>query len=954
MLWFGRRREVPELNPDIVDRALAEAKKRTANLDYFFDTLSSPAWIGPLRERGLFSEPPPQTVSDEGYILAPPWSASRYLSRMASLAPAQVASVILSVETNNERVHQDFIDAALVMPVEEASAIAAREAAWMAGRDHLYYLQPDKAVDLATRLAAGGETETTIALIDSLIALSSTPRDDGWGLKRPDTRLADWEYDQVLRQVVEKVLPLAPLDILRELVVLLGHAFDLMRSGETDGGDFDLSSRVWRPRIADDRDRAMRAEHALVSATRDAARAIRAGASLSDSELVAELTARPEELLRRIAMDALARGPQPDVEVVHKLVVDPDALTAFEPSVEFRELLSANAPRLPRSDVDVLVAAIRGGPDAERYRERESRGRQVTDDEVEQYVAWWRAARLKLLLDALDRTERVEYEALVSVAGDAELPVSFEVHTFRGDRSPVTIEELEGLADEDILERLRTWEPEGSWAEPSLEGFARTLAAFIQRHPERIGALGPGLRHVRPAFVQWALEGLQAALRDGTAFDWAPVLDLMSWVVEQPREIPQGRGDRYGDLDPGWVWTRREIVSLLEHGLKLEDERAIALEHRGQVWDAIRAVAADPDPTPEHEERYGGTNMDPLTLALNTTRPRAIFAAATYGVWLHRALAPAGLAADGAPAAALFQEATELAELLEEHLDAEVDPSVAVRAAIAHFYANLLVLDAAWTQEHAAAIFPDEDSPLREAAWGAYVIYTPPYDNVLLALRRVYERSAELADRPGHGFRWDTDPRAKLGEHLATFYWRGTISLEDPLLRTYWQHAPTEARRHVIDFLGRSVNELPELERDVEARLLAFWDFADAEATRTENFDELAPFAWWFGSKALPVRWRLDHLLALLRKRVKAEPAFAVAEELPAVAEQEPRDAVEALRRLLELEQRLWSFDSWREQIEQVLQHALEQPEPDVRQAAEDTAHWLGALGYREYRRLLE
>lgn len=942
---------MPDLKPDVVDRALAEAKKRAANLDYFFDTLSSPAWIGPLSERGVFANPPLQTVSDEGYILAPAWSASRYLSRMAALAPAQVLSVMRSLETNNERIHQDFIDAALVMPVEEAQAVAAREAAWMAERDHIYYLRPRKVVDLATRLAEAGETETAIALIDSLIALSSTPRDDGLGLKRPNTRLAGWEYDQVLRQVVEKVLPLAPLETLRELVVLAGRAFDVMQSGET-AGDFDLSSRIWWPRIANDRDRSVRVEHTLVSAVRDAARAIRAGAFLSDSDLAAALTSRPEELLRRVAMDALAHGPEPELEVVRTLVVDPAALTGFEPSVEFRELLSGNACRLPPGDIGLLIAAVRGGPDADRYRERESRGRKVTDGEVEQYVAWWRAARVKLLVDALDPAQRAEYEALISVAGDAELPVSFEVHSFMGDRSPVTIEELEGLADAEIIEHLRTWEPEGSWAEPSLEGFARVMAAFIQKHPERIGALALGLRNVRPAFVQWTLEGLDAALREGKGFDWAPVLDLISWIVQQPREIREGRRDRYSDLDPGWVWTRREIASLLEHGLKLEDERTIGLEHREQVWDAIRAVAADPDPTPEHEERYGGTNMDPLTLALNTTRPRAIFAAVAYAVWLHRTRAAQERADDLASTGALFQEAPELAQLLEEHLDEDVDPSLAVRAAIAHFYANLLVLDSAWTREHTAAIFPDDDSPLREAAWGAYVIYTQPYDNVLAVLRTVYERSAELTGQPGHGFRWDTAPQARLGEHLATFYWRGTIGLGDPLLLTYWRQADTGTRRHVIDFLGRSLQDLPDIEAAVETRLMEFWDFASAEATAAESLDELAPFGWWFGSRALPLRWRVDHLLALLRKKVKPDPAFVVAEELPTVAERQPRDAVQALRRLLELENQLWSFDAWKEQIEQVLLTALQ--DPDARQTAEDTAHWLGALGYRGYRRLIE
>ncbi len=196
------------------------------------------------------------------------------------------------------------------------------------------------------------------------------------------------------------------------------------------------------------------------------------------------------------------------------------------------------------------------------------------------------------------------------------------------------------------------------------------------------------------------------------------------------------------------------------------------LRHRGQVWDLIRTVAADPDPTPEHEERFGGTNMDPLTLALNTTRPRAIFAAAAYGVWLQRLLQPSRVGGDSVPDDTLFEQAPELAQLLEEHLDPAADPSVAVRAAIANFYANFFVLDPAWTQEQTAAIFPDGDSPLREAAWGAYVLYTPPYDNLLSSLREVYERSAELAGEPSHDFRWDTPPEAKLGEHLAIFYWR--------------------------------------------------------------------------------------------------------------------------------------------------------------------------------------
>jgi hypothetical protein len=941
---------VPELDPELVERAVDEATKRAANLDYFFDTLSSPEWIQPLRERGLFSEPPPQTITDDGYVLAPSWSASRYLARMAPVAPERVTSVIRTVETNNQRIHQDFIDAALAMPPEEAKEVAATEAAWLAEQEHIYYMPARGGVELATQLAKSGETEVATRLLHGLLGLSDEPRDDGLGLKRPKARFSEWEYDQALRQVVKDIVPVAPAQTLGKLVKLLGSALDLMQAEESEADTSNLRSRLWRPRVADDRFRGARIEDALVSALRDAARAIRAEALLSDSELVEVLTQRHEELFVRVAMDALAQEPESDIAEARKLAVDPEALTEGEPSVELRDLLTANAARLPRADVSVLVAAIHGGPDESRYRE--SRGPDLSDDELERYVAWWRAARLKLLLDALDEPERAEFERLVSIGGDAELPVSFEVKTFSGTTSPVTVDELGNLTDAALLNYLRTWEPESSWGEPSVEGLARTVAAFVQRHPERIGTLARGLRDVRPAFVQWTLEGLESALRDGKRFDWAPVIDLMSWIVDQPREIPGGRQDDYSDLDPGWVWTRRRVISLLEQGLGLEDDRGITADHREQVWHVVSTIAADPDPDPEHERRYGGSNMDPLTLALNTTRPRAIFAAVAYGRWLYSVLRLDDRANQGLEPA-LFREASELERLLEEHLDVGVEPSVAVRAAIAYVFPSLLMLDTAWAKAHAAEIFPDEDSPLREAAWGAYVVYVAPYDNVFPPLRVVYERSAELAGEPGHGFRWGTAPSSKLGEHLATYFWRGTLSLNEQLFQTFWRLASPEARRSVIDFLGRSARDFQKLGDEVEERLLSFWDFAHEAAVRLGSLNELAPFAWWFASEALPLDWRLEHLLRLLRDDVKPDPTFVVVEALSAVSEQEPLGAVQALRRLLELEQEPWAVYGFRSEIDLVLRRALDDDDPTTQQAAEDTAHWLGALGFREFRSLL-
>ena len=152
------------LDPQLVERALAEATKRAENLDYFFDRLTSPDWIEPLLERGFFRDPPPQVVDEEGYVRTPGWAASRYLARMAEHAPELVADVIESITTNNERVHEDFVDAAIAMPGEQARRLGERETAWIDEATHIYYLLPRKSQALMEHLVAVGEVDTAMKL----------------------------------------------------------------------------------------------------------------------------------------------------------------------------------------------------------------------------------------------------------------------------------------------------------------------------------------------------------------------------------------------------------------------------------------------------------------------------------------------------------------------------------------------------------------------------------------------------------------------------------------------------------------------------------------------------------------------------------------------------------------------------------------------------------------------
>lgn len=87
---------------------------------------------------------------------------------VAEASPDQVLEVIASIDTNNERVQEDFVDAALAMPVRQARRVAKRLTVWLGARDHLYYLLPRKTVDLVCRLAADGAVAEAVDLLSAL------------------------------------------------------------------------------------------------------------------------------------------------------------------------------------------------------------------------------------------------------------------------------------------------------------------------------------------------------------------------------------------------------------------------------------------------------------------------------------------------------------------------------------------------------------------------------------------------------------------------------------------------------------------------------------------------------------------------------------------------------------------------------------------------------------------
>src|SRR5713101_2542529 len=234
----------PKPTPDQVARTVALLARR-AQTAYFFDRLDNPNWIIPLDQNGLFDHPPDIQVDESGARWsAPPWAQSRYLARMAAVAPTEVLQILHKVGgSTNPLVRSDVVDALIAMPPSSAKALVKLVEEWCA---EPYFLLADKIRRLAARLAEGDETESSLRVSRRLLA--TRPLRSGSGESPPlfpeaVSVLDQSNYESVLNTFLETIVPKAGLQALILLCDVLAEA--LGAASKTEQLEADYLSYSW-------------------------------------------------------------------------------------------------------------------------------------------------------------------------------------------------------------------------------------------------------------------------------------------------------------------------------------------------------------------------------------------------------------------------------------------------------------------------------------------------------------------------------------------------------------------------------------------------------------------------------------------------------------------------------------------------------------------------------------
>lgn len=639
-----RRKPAPENAADVEALITHLAPGATA-LAHVFETLAS-GWLVPLRENGVFSDPPDVQFHDGGSYSFPRWPQGEYLARVASEVAHEVAATIEVIPTcDNELVHLSFLRAACSMPPTEAARVAIHEAVWLEA--HFWSVGlPEAVQDLVIHLVDGDEVAAAATLLRA--ALSLSPHIAGAEAVGPSARMDDWDYEMTVRRALRPLATKAP-KISKELL------FDLLAL-ESHGKTFT------RAAIDESRQNAGEPADMLLNALRDLLDAECVNNEDALRAAVHELESRAHLIYARLALHLLRShgGTTPDLVVAR--ATDRARLNSIELFHELATMVADRFPGLATDDQARIVDALRDV--SSESAARLLLGPQVSTEDVARYARYDRRRWFAILGEARPADVGAEYERLCAGIGEPQHPtfLSWVGRAESGPKTPLKAAEVQALPDDELLAYLKAWTPSSDDPfEPSRRGLMREIKGAATADPVRFARLARDLRGLHSLYVAGAMWGLQEAFQAELRaeepprereIDTLPVLDLAAWTSTQ-----RGPDDESPTADgQDWTWTRRTAVDLVVAAALLADAQA-----RSRAVTILLKLLEDPDPS---QRRITESTQDDVTLAVNSVRGRAL-----SGL-LELVASDSGLKREVLPA-------------LVARADAQVEPARAVRSVLA-------------------------------------------------------------------------------------------------------------------------------------------------------------------------------------------------------------------------------------------------------------------------------
>ncbi|NQU23890.1 MAG: hypothetical protein HQ567_21620 [Candidatus Nealsonbacteria bacterium] len=946
-------------------QALVELEDMLRDTDVrreFFRKLDRADWIAPLRNSGFFAHPPETSQNADSGVQYSIWSESKYLVRMASRAPSEVADVLAEVEADNPSVIADIIHAALAMPAEIATKLVPKIG--QAAQDGTLWIHFADASDLCVRLAEESEVDAALDLADALY----TPTFEK-GEEEPRRRDEYW-YREGLKKVAPLLIVRTPQVFLRKLCDWLKASVDAKKQvDEKTGNDY---SYTWRPAIEEhgqngDYDFA----GAMVGIVREGFEQAVNGGQLSLDEALTIVEDYTYLVFKRLRLHLINEFAEQRADLARREILDRELFDSYQFKHEYAMLVGRRLNVLRPEEKTIWFQWIDDGPDMSNFDEsiKGNLGRDATDEDRQGRIHYWQFEKLHWVREHLQGERRKFYERMLGEEGEPKL-ADLNVYTESGwgSQSPVAVDGLSGMTFEQAVETVSSWRPkERGFRTPDIEGLASTFKQYVGSKPEAFSSLSHLLRGRPAIYVRGFIDQMGKAVAADREIDIPAVLDLCKWVVDRPveeRTTPEVERDALVDKD--WQWSRNEISGFVEIICKAKSEDAPRYslhEYREPIWALLDQLCRDPE---ESCIVHDVSQVDPrghdyVDDGINSPRGQAVRTALEYADWVGNHLKKVDGKQGVIPGG--FDVMPEIRKMLQWQI-APQNRSVEAMSVIGMRIGVIYRIDKQWLAANADQLFDlkaiEQEPPVAHgwAAWNAFLVWGQPYIEFYRLFQSQFAYAVEQAatvqlteESDGEG-----EPMNHLGEHLMVLYGYGQLGLDDDggLLRRFFANSNPYVRRHAIGFIGQRLEGDKKVPAEVVERFMELWTVYWGSEGKKDA--EESPDSWffgeWFSSGQFPEQWAMEQLEQFVEVVPIFQHDYAVVEQLAKIAQHNPARSVRILDRMARGDREGWRIGGWIDDARKILDTAMKAGD-EARAVAVELINYLGRRGYAKLGELL-
>ena len=863
-----------------VDRIFELIDRRGANYAFFFNRASDPSWIGILKEREYFADPPNVQELDDGQVHVPSWWPMRYLARMAALAPAEVIAIVQHLPRfNNPRISDEILEIALQLRGEQSAPLLPEVLRCArASTPILSHRLPD----LLAHWTNEGQTAAALELAKRIVYFAPDPEQDAKEALRkqnphdwttalqPFPRLEQWDYMQLME---DGIRPLAAAESYQSARLLISAVNRLTRQtlhqDELDrDGDEDYS-QIWYQRLDGPSGAVLQSSETLVFTMTYACEQVWEREPDSAAELDEELRNRRWRIFRRLRQHLYALHPDERTRPwIRREILQHQDHGHRQYHYEFQQMLRSACETLgddllTEEELTPILETILGGPDREAIRR--SMGENYTEELFERRLRNFHRMQLQPFQAVLfgkyrDYLQDLEREADASVSDEHYMPVGPMRSGMISSRSPISVAELAGLEDEDLLSYINNWDDEHVDAEDRLtevtvdalsDAFAQLFQQGIIPTPDRLHFwLGNWRRIERPIYVRKMLGAMTSRVEAQDLSDLDRWLAFCEWVLSHPdreREPSLEPNDRTRN-NPYWGDCRRAVGDLLGKVISvgLENGLTVPLVAQDRLPTLLEALCTEYDWRLDEDQREFSGHEDAFRKAMGNTRSRALADLLKFGRWLRNHDPQADVEPITAALEGRFSPTAQYPLTTPE------------RAFLGIGYLDALAMDESWALARKSDFFPRHNWRDWIVPFSVFLYYHRPYRRLFEIFGDDFAFAAQ--NIPAHA---EQDPSLSrvldtLGQKLLIYHANGMFPLlgDGSPLEDYYR-ATDGRRQHWADLfenVGRMLlHHEGELDETVKSRYEAFFEW------RLELGDpsELARFDAWLEADCLSAEWRL-------------------------------------------------------------------------------------------------